>query len=157
METSSIGSPGPDRADQSNTCSLHIGERLSKLEQLFEKFVCRKSAVAMTSADGLQSPTLVGLSDQESSPGLPKSPSDIQSVSSIGDGIVSVTHNHSRWDAYTHSLVRRIGLRHLRFAHCPTKQRTRIHQLVTPSNALSLLYYHHSTTQISSSSPPMVG
>lgn len=42
----------------------------------------------MTSADGLQSPTLVGLSDQESSPGLPKSPSDIQSVSSIGDGIL---------------------------------------------------------------------
>jgi hypothetical protein len=89
MDVSSVSSSGPDRAEQNNTCSLHIGERLCKLEQLFDKFVCRKSSMANLSGDSLHSPTLVGSSDKESSFGLPKIPSDAQSISSIGDGIVS--------------------------------------------------------------------
>jgi hypothetical protein len=36
-----------------------------------------------------QSPTLAGSSDRESNLGICKSPSDAQSISSIGDGIVS--------------------------------------------------------------------
>jgi hypothetical protein len=83
-----VGSPAPDRSEQGNTCSLHIGERLCKLEQLFEKFVCRKVSMANLSGDVLRSPTLVGSSDEKSSFSLPKSPSDAQSISSIGDGIV---------------------------------------------------------------------
>jgi hypothetical protein len=82
-----VSSSGPDRPEQSNTCSLHIGERLCKLEQLFDKFVCRKNSMANMSGDMLHSPTLVGSSELS----LPKSPSDVQSISSIGEGIVSWT------------------------------------------------------------------
>jgi hypothetical protein len=91
-DVSSVGSSAPDRSEQSNTCSLHIGERLCKLEQLFDKFVCRKSSVANVSGDAMHSPTLVGSSDEKSGFSPPKSPSDEQSISSIGDGIVSRPH-----------------------------------------------------------------
>lgn len=83
----------PGRVDQSNTCSLHIGERLCKLEQLFERFVCRKNSTAGLSSDVARSPTLVGSSDKESTFGVPKLPSDAQSTSSLGDGIVSDESN----------------------------------------------------------------
>ncbi|KAH7093290.1 hypothetical protein FB567DRAFT_171589 [Paraphoma chrysanthemicola] len=87
-EVSSVKSFGPDRLDQSSPCSLHIGERLCKLEQLFERFVCRKSSMAGLSTDTPRSPTLVGSSDKESTFGLPKIASDAQSISEIGDGIL---------------------------------------------------------------------
>jgi hypothetical protein len=95
--TSSVDGFGPERVDHSNTCSLHIGERLCKLEQLFERFVCRKTSLASPSPDVPRSPTLVGSSDRESNSGLVKLPSDTQSLSSLGEGIVS----HSRCVAST--------------------------------------------------------
>lgn len=71
-----------------NPCQVHIGERLGKLEQLFERFVCRKSAV--DSSETPRSPTLVDSSDTQSRLSLPMVSSDAQSVSSIGEGIVSL-------------------------------------------------------------------
>jgi len=88
VDASSITSFGPEKADQNDTCSRHIGERLCKLEQLFEKFVCRKSSLANLAAEVPNSPTLVESSDKESPPGLPKLPFDAQSISSLGDGIL---------------------------------------------------------------------
>jgi hypothetical protein len=69
---------------------MHIGERLCKLEQLFERFVCRKNSTAGLSSEVPRSPTLIGSSDKESNIGLPNLPSDAQSISSIGDGIVGL-------------------------------------------------------------------
>ncbi|KAL5114177.1 hypothetical protein ACEQ8H_007925 [Pleosporales sp. CAS-2024a] len=91
--SSSVTSLGVEKADQSsssNTCSLHIGERLCKLEQLFDRFVCRKNSLANLAAEAPPpSPTLADSSDKESFPGLATSPSDLlQSTSSIGDGIL---------------------------------------------------------------------
>ncbi|KAH8730793.1 hypothetical protein GQ44DRAFT_699863 [Phaeosphaeriaceae sp. PMI808] len=77
-----------DRVDQSTICSLHIGERLCKLEQLFERFVCRKNPVPTSPAEVLSSPTLVGSSDKESTFGASKIASDARSMSSIGEGIL---------------------------------------------------------------------
>lgn len=87
--SSPLQGSGSDRAEQSNTCTLHIGERLCKLEQLFERFVCRKTSTVAPSTSVPRSPTLVGLSDKDSNFGLPKIPSDAQSILSLGDGIVS--------------------------------------------------------------------
>jgi hypothetical protein len=83
-----VKSFGPDRVDQNNTCAVHIGERLCKLEQLFERFVCRKTSIVGLPTEVPGSPTLVGSSDKESNNGIPKIPGDAQSVSTIGDGIV---------------------------------------------------------------------
>ncbi|KAJ4371334.1 hypothetical protein N0V83_004551 [Neocucurbitaria cava] len=79
---------GPDRVDQNHACSIHIGERLSKLEQLFERFVCRKPSTAGTPVDAPRSPTLTSSSDMEPKFDLPKFSSDTQSMSSLGDGIL---------------------------------------------------------------------
>ncbi|KAF1845171.1 uncharacterized protein K460DRAFT_311282 [Cucurbitaria berberidis CBS 394.84] len=84
----SLNSSGPDRVDQNSTCSIHIGERLSKLEQLFDRFVCRKSSTMGASSEAPPSPTLVSSSDTESKFGLPEFSSDAQSMSSIGNGIL---------------------------------------------------------------------
>ncbi|KAF2626235.1 hypothetical protein BU25DRAFT_395715 [Macroventuria anomochaeta] len=78
---------GPDRVVQENPCQLHIGERLGKLEQLFERFVCRKNS-AVHPSETPRSPTLVDSSDTQSKLSLPMLSSDAQSVSSIGDGIL---------------------------------------------------------------------
>jgi hypothetical protein len=80
---------GPEKVDDDNTCSIHIGERLSKLEQLFERFVCRKNSVTGASSDAVRSPTLVGSNENQHKFGLPEIQSDAQSISTIGDGIVS--------------------------------------------------------------------
>lgn len=80
--------PGSDRMGQENPCSLHIGERLGKLEQLFERFVCRKNS-AVEPSEMPRSPTLEDSSETQSKSSLPMFSSDAQSVSSIGDGIVS--------------------------------------------------------------------
>jgi hypothetical protein len=70
-------------------CAHHIGERLSKLEQLFERFVCRKTSIVDTASDVPPSPTLVA-SSEKTDFSLPTIPADEQSVLSIGDGIVSL-------------------------------------------------------------------
>ncbi|CAO2655652.1 Nn.00g044550.m01.CDS01 [Neocucurbitaria sp. VM-36] len=84
----SLNSVGPDRVDQNHACAIHIGERLSKLEQLFERFVCRKNSTVGTPVETPRSPTLTSSSDMESKFGLPKFSSDTQSMSSIGEGIL---------------------------------------------------------------------
>ncbi|PSN73733.1 hypothetical protein BS50DRAFT_569220 [Corynespora cassiicola Philippines] len=85
-----MAGPRPENVDEENTCALHIGERLSKLEQLFDKFVCRKPSSAGESLDLSRSPTLVDSNEKISQfVGLPEFSSDTQSISSIGDGIVS--------------------------------------------------------------------
>lgn len=84
-----VNSFGSDRLGSDSACSIHIGERLCKLEQLFDKFVCRKNSTVGSSSESLRSPTLVGSSDNEYKFGLPVFPRDAQSISSIGDGIVS--------------------------------------------------------------------
>lgn len=85
-----MAGPRPENVDEENTCALHIGERLSKLEQLFDKFVCRKPSSAGESLDLSRSPTLVDSNEKISKfVGLPEFSSDTQSISSIGDGIVS--------------------------------------------------------------------
>jgi hypothetical protein len=152
-----VNSFGPEKVDQSNTCSLHIGERLCKLEQLFDRFVCRKNSLANLSADVPHSPTLVNSSDRESSSGLPKSPSDEQSISSIGDGIVSLCIYHARHFINHHSLVHKIGRLRLPFAHYHTSLKTESTRIAIPSSGPWLLSCHHSTMQISSSSLPMDG
>lgn len=81
--------PGPERERQENPCHVHIGERLGKLEQLFERFVCRKMS-AVDPPEIPRSPTLVDSSDTQSKLSLPMFSSDAQSVSSIGEGIVSL-------------------------------------------------------------------
>ncbi|KAF2830822.1 hypothetical protein CC86DRAFT_284227 [Ophiobolus disseminans] len=86
-DTSSIDSLPPDRMN-SNACPLHIGERLSKLEQLFEKFVCRKTSTPGLSSDVSRNRTLARSSDKGSDFGLPEISSDAQSISSLGDGIL---------------------------------------------------------------------
>ncbi|KAF2020791.1 hypothetical protein BU24DRAFT_338974 [Aaosphaeria arxii CBS 175.79] len=77
-------------------CPLHVGERLSKLEQLFEKFVCRKFSNAETAPVTPQSPPLTEPEPaSEKLPkftfGLPEISKDTQSLSSIGEGIVKST------------------------------------------------------------------
>ncbi|EUC43737.1 hypothetical protein COCMIDRAFT_27799 [Bipolaris oryzae ATCC 44560] len=78
----------PGSADEESTCSVHMAERLSKLEQLFERFVCRKSSTNGTPS-GLQSPPLTASGSSEKINrwcrlGLSN---DVRSESSIGDGI----------------------------------------------------------------------
>jgi hypothetical protein len=82
---------GPDRVDEVNQCSKHIQERLCKLEQLFERFVCRKNATTAPAITVPHSPTLTasGSSEKESKPDMSGNPSDAYSISSLGDGIVS--------------------------------------------------------------------
>lgn len=77
-------------ADEENTCSIHMAERLSKLERLFERFVCRKSSTDSTPS-GLQSPPLTasGPSEKISKWCRLGVSSDARSESLIGDGIVS--------------------------------------------------------------------
>lgn len=84
-----MNNPGPDRVASGDPCPLHIGERVGKLEQFFERFVCRKSS-AVDLAGVPHSPTLVDSSDAQSKLSLPTFSSDAQSISSIGDGIVSL-------------------------------------------------------------------
>ena len=74
--------------EEDQPCAHHIGERLSKLEQLFERFVCRKTPFVDTASDVPPSPTLVA-SSEKTDFSLPAIPVDDQSVMSIGDGIVS--------------------------------------------------------------------
>ncbi len=86
---SSLNSSGPDRVDDYSTCQVHIGERLCKLEQLFERFVCRKSSNIGASSELARSPTLVDQGESEPKFGSSTVSNDVRSISSIGEGIVS--------------------------------------------------------------------
>lgn len=61
---------------------MHIGERLSKLEQLFEKFVCRKAPNTPASLDSHQTAT------PPSSDGKPAMSCKLPPIPSVADGIV---------------------------------------------------------------------
>ncbi|KAF2706262.1 hypothetical protein K504DRAFT_459560 [Pleomassaria siparia CBS 279.74] len=76
-------------------CAAHLGERFNKLEQLFEKFVCRKP----TSLDLYvsRSPTLVDTEKPKVIFDLPEFESDTQSISSIGHGILAA--QHAAWNS----------------------------------------------------------
>jgi hypothetical protein len=118
----SIDSFGPDRVDEGNACSRHITERLCKLEELFERFVCRNSSAPGASTAVPQSPTLTasGSSEKDSKVDLPGFSSDLQSKLSIGDGIVSLPHffpRHRSGFTNTISSVRKHGLQHLPSGH----------------------------------------
>jgi hypothetical protein len=84
------GSQNQTCKEEDQPCAHHIGERLSKLEQLFERFVCRKTSIVDTASDVPPSPTLVASSSEKTDFSLPTLPVDEQSVMSIGDGIVSL-------------------------------------------------------------------
>jgi hypothetical protein len=79
---------------EDNACPIHIGERLGKLEQLFEKFVCRKFSSASASSDKQRSSTPSASSDEKMFKflDLPEISSDAQSISTIGEGIVSLPY-----------------------------------------------------------------
>lgn len=81
----------PDAVEEASTCSTHMAERLSKLEQLFERFVCRKSPTSGGPILSPQSPplTVSGSSDRHHKRPRTGSSDDLTSLSSIGDGIVS--------------------------------------------------------------------
>ncbi|KAF1956874.1 hypothetical protein CC80DRAFT_561196 [Byssothecium circinans] len=71
------------------TCPVHIGERLSKLEQLFEKFVCRKPFNVDTSSNETKCQTSTLINEKKSEfVGLPHVHSDTQSIASIGDSVL---------------------------------------------------------------------
>ncbi|KAH7135489.1 hypothetical protein B0J11DRAFT_427039 [Dendryphion nanum] len=79
--------PSPVNTEES-PCALHIGDRLNKLEQLFEKFVCRKFSNAELSPPLSRTETLVD-SEEHAKPafGLPKIDNESQNISLIGEGI----------------------------------------------------------------------
>lgn len=86
---SSMSTPiGTDRMVQQSTCQMHMGERLGKLELLFEKFVCRRNSTVAAS-EAPRSPTLVDFSDSQSKSSAAMFSRDVQSISSLGEGIVS--------------------------------------------------------------------
>ncbi|KAF2193370.1 hypothetical protein K469DRAFT_651726 [Zopfia rhizophila CBS 207.26] len=93
-----------DRSSQANVeeepCPIHIGERLSKLELLFEKFVCRKLSNVGATQEVPQNPTLIEGTEEKQMKctfGLPEITSDAQSISSIGDSILA--GQHSNWNS----------------------------------------------------------
>lgn len=89
-------SVGPDRLEQasrSSACAKQIGERLYRLEELFEKFVCRKTPIISTSPEAPRSPTLTASEQSEKGPkvGPTAVSSDTQSMCWRGDGIPDAT------------------------------------------------------------------
>ncbi|KAI4607451.1 hypothetical protein J4E80_009564 [Alternaria sp. BMP 0032] len=81
---------GSDRIDDGNPCSNHIQERLCKLEQLFERFVCRKNATAGAATTVPHSPALTasGSTEKDIKPDVSEQRSDAYSTSSLADGIL---------------------------------------------------------------------
>lgn len=91
-DISSPASPdsfGSDGTGDGTTRSSHISDRLGKLEELFEKFVCRRSSTIAGSTATSQSPgfTVSSQSVVESKSNPLESSSDAQSSSSAGDPI----------------------------------------------------------------------
>jgi hypothetical protein len=79
--------------DEDHACQLHVGERLGKLEQLFEKFVCRKAPNSVPNISSSQDSSRTAVSARSDEKpfkftGLPLlQSSDGQS---LAEGIVSV-------------------------------------------------------------------
>ncbi|KAL1801363.1 hypothetical protein ACET3X_001705 [Alternaria dauci] len=88
----SMDNARPDRVDEVTPCSKHIQDRLCKLEQLFERFVCRKNATTAAVSVAPQSPILTasGSSEEESKPDMSGYRSDAFSVVSLGDRILGM-------------------------------------------------------------------
>ncbi|KAF2274739.1 uncharacterized protein EI97DRAFT_434967, partial [Westerdykella ornata] len=90
-----MGSSGSTDGEQ-HPCPLHIGERLSKLEQLFEKFVCRRFASIPSSPSSTlnlsRSPTIAGPDSDEKPKSLfgilPEIKTESHSISTVGEKIV---------------------------------------------------------------------
>ncbi|KAF2874479.1 hypothetical protein BDV95DRAFT_487963 [Massariosphaeria phaeospora] len=95
--TSGLNSVSTENVDD-DSCACHIGDRLGKLEQLFEKFVCRKLPLFAGPATDAQSTTVVDPDEKGSKAddfGLPEIANDTQSIASIGEGILAA--QHSTW------------------------------------------------------------
>lgn len=137
-------------ADEESTCSVHMAERLSKLEQLFERFVCRKSSTN-TTPSGLQSPPLIASGSGEKISkwcrlGLP---SDVRSESSIGDGIVSSLCVAGKRPTDSSSSVHKHGIRHLRYKRLWTSKSAKNHlRYMTMPIDRWWLCCRHNATQI---------
>ncbi|KAJ4295381.1 hypothetical protein N0V90_007393 [Kalmusia sp. IMI 367209] len=89
LAVSSLDGFAPDGED--HACQLHIGERLNKLEQLFEKFVCRKAsnvASNVTSSSDSQRTAISAQSNEKpfKFTGLPTLPSSDRHT--LADGIL---------------------------------------------------------------------
>lgn len=95
-EASLGGMSNNGSTDEEHPCPLHIGERLSKLEQLFEKFVCRKfSSTPSTPSSTLnisRSPTLTGPDSDEKGKLLfgilPEIQTGSHSISTVAESVV---------------------------------------------------------------------
>jgi hypothetical protein len=145
---------------EENTCSVHMAERLSKLEQLFERFVCRKNSTNGAATSAPQSPptTVSGSSEKISRWYRSDSSGDVQSESSIGDGIVScigvagISSTDSTSSAHKH------GLQHLQYAHSWTSKTAKNSWThMTMRTDLWWLCFRHNGTRISSSNLLMGG
>lgn len=155
----SLNTFGPDRTDQDGTCSRHVAERLSKLEQLFERFVCRKNTSEGTLTDAPRSPTLSAskASEKMIKPLSPPSSSDTQSMSSIGDGIVSLPVGVVLVFTYSCSLARNGGVQHHPFALLLIGKRRANPQTVMRCIGHWSHFYPLNKMRTSSSSPPTAG
>ncbi|KAI8935376.1 hypothetical protein NX059_007959 [Plenodomus lindquistii] len=85
-----VGSGRLDQDGSNSTCAKHIGERLCKLEELFEKFVCRKSPILGPPPEAPRTPPLTASeqSEKDARYFLPVYSNDTPSMSSIGEGIL---------------------------------------------------------------------
>lgn len=86
---SSINGVESDRVVSNKASSLHIGERLNKLEQFFERFANRKSSTVST-PPGVSPSSWLEKSEERSIHGLPKCSMDIRNPSSISHTFVSL-------------------------------------------------------------------
>lgn len=93
--STTLHSDGSNREGEEGVCARHLGERLCKLEQFFEKFVCRKFPNSTASAEKQRNPTPSSVASDETPfkfTGLPDIPSAAKNISTIGDGILAAQH-----------------------------------------------------------------
>ncbi|KAF2001938.1 hypothetical protein P154DRAFT_432092 [Amniculicola lignicola CBS 123094] len=90
-DASSATSVAAESTDDQKPCSAHIGEQLSKLEHLFEKYVCRKFTPAGPVQQLSRSSTLVDAPEKPTAYflGLPDINFDARSIPSIGSKITT--------------------------------------------------------------------
>lgn len=88
----SVGDGRGDLESGSSTGAKHFGERLCKLEEVFEKFVCRNNPIFGTSLEAPQSPSLTSSEqgDKEVKFGVPTAASDSHSTCSTGDKVEQI-------------------------------------------------------------------
>ena len=147
-------------AEEDSTCSVHMAERLSKLEQLFERFVCRKNSTNCAALGTPPTPSSPVSGSRERISKWCKSDamSDVRSVTSIGDGIVSSLGSAGTPPTDNSSSGRKHGRQHLQYTHSQTNK-----ILISNRNGMGLriglwwLCCPHSATQTLSSSRLTVG